>query len=247
MYNIQNQNSNHVYFEQQTQTKAQTVFGKAYLIIGAALIGTVVVSEIYKIVKEAIHEKKNSQSEEELLKKISDKFGKQVADLANDTDLAMRKSLIYRLALANETEQNIVNYILENYKLDTEQMKQILGGAHVRLDDGGKAYDVWKRDLGGDQRISSHDSEGTQLGLRGYFVKELLYAKVKDNDKTYTWFQLEKNPVSLGNILRHTADYLRYCYSGKNQGPYGVSSYTDKNPLVLTPKLHSVTNNHREM
>ena len=49
-----------------------------------------------------------------------------------------------------------------------------------------------------------------------------------------TWFQFEYAKINtVYNRLKHTLPTVRYMLSGKNQGPFGQSRYTEANPLII--------------
>lgn len=172
--------------------------------------------------------------------------------------------LIYRLSSTiDKTEKTALTFLFKNYELDAEQTVKILQGAHILLVDNGTFHQIFKESSS--QRISSHpSSEGYAYSFQGAAVRELLFSKIskdmaqgrlheKYSEELKTtiaiqeinfgdidelsWFQLEKNPiVDFKSFLGHAVDYLRYKFTGKQQGPYGSSHHVDTTPVIITPK-----------
>ena len=205
------------------------------LIVGTLLLLPLVVTELFQILKEGF---KSSRLESltELESRVSSKFGAQLQNLLGRVQNCCKKQMIPGLAEANDSEVKMLQDLAEQFDITEEQFVEIGRGAHVRLDDNGKAYEDWKKSTQASARHSSHPADSTQYGLQGKFVKEFLFSRVTENGKTYSWFQFEKNPTRFGYLIRHMVDFMKYKQSGLNQGPYGQSVYTDKNPLVLKHK-----------
>lgn len=130
--------------------------------------------------------------------------------------------------------------------LDKEEdvLRDIYSGAHVVVP-GTDLYEHWKA-FGPVKRMSSHKSEDQQYALRSQFHEELLFGTVEKEmaDGSVvkcTWFQLEKSPVSnFVTFMKHMRDFIRYRWTGKNQGPYGESVHTDRNPILASTAIKSV-------
>ncbi len=182
----------------------------------------------------------------------------------NSFGAATYDQVINRLSsTVDKTEKTALTFLFKNYELDAEQTVKILQRAHILLVDNGTFHQVFKESSS--QRISSHpSSEGYAYSFQGTAVKELLFSKIsKDmahgrlhkeyNEELKTtiaiqeinfgdieelsWFQLEKNPiVDFKSFLGHAVDYLRYKFTGKQQGPYGSSHHVDTTPVIITPK-----------
>lgn len=206
----------------------------------ATLASIVLIAEVAYLIHENIHDRIWRPNPNELEKSISNRFSADF--ILKIKNLSMQGidyiRLFKRLALSNQDEAEIMTYLEENFEISTVQLKEILLGAHIRLNDGGLAYTKWSEKVVNKQsRISSHPSNTTQFGVRGALVKELLFSQTKETDgNTYTWFQLENHPVSLGHIVRHMIDYFKYRMTNKNQGPYGSSAATDCSPILLKCK-----------
>ncbi|HZZ78509.1 MAG TPA: hypothetical protein VFE62_08325, partial [Gemmataceae bacterium] len=98
---------------------------------------------------------------------------------------------------------------------------------HVFIMDKGDRYRAWKQLPSTDDRRSSHPSDDTQYHVDGPFCHTILFSKFGD----HTWVQLENSPFSFYYILDHTMDFFVYKLTGRNQGPYGSSAFTDQNPI----------------
>mmetsp|Transcript_4068 Transcript_4068/g.10821 ORF Transcript_4068/g.10821 Transcript_4068/m.10821 type:complete len:319 (-) Transcript_4068:41-997(-) len=119
---------------------------------------------------------------------------------------------------------------------DKEQMRKILKGAHISVNDTARDEDSIYRFLttlpGAHKRISSHRSDRAQYGIpEGHVVSTLLVGHLNQD----TWFQLEGAPWSPGSnpggSLLHILDFLEYGLTHHNVGPLGTSDNTDKHPL----------------
>jgi len=133
---------------------------------------------------------------------------------------------------------------LERNGLDVPQLREVLCGAHVLIDDP-DLYGRWRfpQDR---ERISSHHRNIDKrrypdIGLKGPLVREKLHGRTE----TGTWVQLEKTPVALGpgvhlpsaTDLKHLMDYVVYRITKSNVGPWGLSKDTERRPMYLSPSL----------
>lgn len=119
-------------------------------------------------------------------------------------------------------------------------LEEMLKGGHIKFEDNGLFYDELVKSFNSniDKRHSSHKSCAQQYSFSGPLLKEVLFGVSEDNNgnKT-TWIQFEKhNTKSLINLILHMLDYIVYKWTGKNIGPYGLSDYTEHNPIVVGPK-----------
>lgn len=133
-----------------------------------------------------------------------------------------------KLSDCNSKEYEFITHLSKTFEISDEAIAEIIGGAHVVLDDNGETYEKFSK--GSPTRKSSHDSDKQEYAIRGNVVSELLVGVRGDK----TWFQLEGSPLKLGHILLHFKDYIVYKLTGRNQSPYGSSAYTDNNPLILS-------------
>lgn len=135
---------------------------------------------------------------------------------------------------------------LEVHGLDVAQLREVLWGGHVLVDDPA-LYDRWHFPKS-HPRISSHHkdidkSKYPDIGLRGPLVREKLHGRTA----TGTWVQLEKTPAAMGdgfkmpsiNDIRHLCDYVVYRFTKSNVGPWGLSKQTERRPVYLSPALSS--------
>lgn len=133
---------------------------------------------------------------------------------------------------------------LEQHGLDVPQLREVLWGAHVLVDDP-DLYEAWRFPKSR-ERLSSHhktvDKETyPDLGLKGPLVREKLHGRTK----TGTWVQLEKTPAAMGDGFRlptwndvlHLCDFVVYRITKSNVGPWGLSKQTERRPLYLSPSL----------
>ncbi len=135
---------------------------------------------------------------------------------------------------------------LEQHGLDVAQLREVLWGGHVLIDDP-DLYARWRFPRS-HQRLSSHHKniDKTQypdIGLKGPLVREKLHGRTM----TGTWIQLEKTPAAMGdgfhlptfNDLLHLWDYIVYRFTKSNVGPWGLSKQTERRPVYLSPALSS--------
>jgi hypothetical protein len=135
---------------------------------------------------------------------------------------------------------------LERNGLDVTQLRDLLHGAHVLVDQP-ELYERWVFPHKSHQRMSSHHPEIDKrtypdYGMRGPLVREKLHGRTAHG----TWLQLEKTPATMtaGKIklpsltdLKHLADYVVYRVTRSNVGPWGRSGATERRPMYLSPDL----------
>lgn len=214
------------------------------VIIVVGVVGVAVLALLYEvacIICEVTKEKLSRTSPEQYEKTLtannqfSEEFIQKIKSLKNIDG----GRLIRRLALSSEDEKKILQTFETKFKVTDEELQKILMGAHVVLeDDAGEIYKEWEEKLKNKKaRISSHPADDTQYGLQGGFIRELLFSRVKGEDGQFkTWCQMESYPTTFGSVFRHSIAYIKYKISNENQGPYGSSPHTDKNPLVISLK-----------
>ena len=146
----------------------------------------------------------------------------------------------------------------EHYKHEPEKFYYILNemikGAHICLEDPDGSIFKMFHDLHSmrRKRFSSHAAIGDQYALSGDVIPEFLFAQCRKKDpvtgeeKLHMWFQLEAHSANHGNIfsaksfinlILHLIDWIKYKITGKNVGPFGLSSHHDANPIILAPKI----------
>ncbi|MET9485053.1 hypothetical protein [Streptomyces sp. NPDC006638] len=133
---------------------------------------------------------------------------------------------------------------LERHGLQVPQLRDVLRGGHVLVDDPG-LYEAWRAGKGSHPRLSSHHRDIDKklypdIGMRGHVVREKLHGRTAQG----TWVQLEKTPAAFGGSklpslsdLRHLMDYVVYRFTGSNVGPWGLSRMTERHPMYLSPVL----------
>jgi hypothetical protein len=133
---------------------------------------------------------------------------------------------------------------LERHGIQVPQLRDVLCGGHVIVDDP-DLYESWSFPRVSHQRLSSHhrDIDKTRypdIGMRGLVVREKLHGRTAQG----TWVQLEKTPAAFGkrklpslDDLRHLVDYVIYRVTRSNVGPWGLSRWTERRPIYLSPSL----------
>ncbi|WP_338750617.1 hypothetical protein [Janibacter alittae] len=133
---------------------------------------------------------------------------------------------------------------LEQHGLDVLQLREVLWGGHVLIDDS-ELYERW-RFPASRERLSSHHkavdkSRYPDLGLTGPLVREKLHGRTS----TGTWLQFEKTPAAMGHGFRlptwtdvlHLCDFIVYRITKSNVGPWGLSKQTERRPMYLSPAV----------
>jgi hypothetical protein len=133
---------------------------------------------------------------------------------------------------------------LERHGLQVPQLRDVLCGGHVLIDDP-QLYEDWRFTKVSHLRISSHHRDIDKarypdIGMRGQVVREKLHGRTAQG----TWVQLEKTPASFGQRklpsltdLQHLMDYVVYRVTRSNVGPWGLSHMTERRPMYLSPEL----------
>lgn len=135
---------------------------------------------------------------------------------------------------------------LERHGLDVPQLREVLWGGHVLVDDP-DLYERWRFPTSR-ERLSSHHktmdkSQYPDLGLKGPLVREKLHGRTR----TGTWLQFEKTPAAMGHGFRlptwtdflHLCDFVVYRITKSNVGPWGLSKQTERWPMYLSPAISS--------
>lgn len=133
---------------------------------------------------------------------------------------------------------------LEQHGLDVLQLREVLWGGHVLIDDP-ELYERWRFPRSR-ERLSSHHksvdkSQYPDLGLKGPLVREKLHGRTA----TGTWLQFEKTPAAMGHGFRlptwtdvlHLCDFVVYRITKSNVGPWGLSKQTERWPMYLSPAI----------
>jgi hypothetical protein len=136
---------------------------------------------------------------------------------------------------------------LEAHGLDVNQLRDVLWGGHVLIDDP-DLYERWRFPKVTRQRLSSHHRTVDKqtypdLGMHGPLVREKLHGRTASG----TWVQLEKTPAAFGaghrlptwNDVQHLADFVVYRVTKRNVGPWGLSAVTERRPMYLSPQLNT--------
>ena len=156
---------------------------------------------------------------------------------------AYRKGLLAAAAKLSPEEAVIISD-LEARGLQVPQLRDILCGGHVLVDDP-ELYQKWWFKPVSHRRISSHHRDIDKarypdIGMRGVVVREKLHGRTAQG----TWVQLEKTPAAFGqkklpsfDDVRHLMDYVVYRVTRSNVGPWGLSRMTERHPLYLSPAI----------
>jgi len=156
---------------------------------------------------------------------------------------AYRKGL---LAAAGQLspEEAVIIADLERHGLQVPQLRDVLCGGHVIVDDPA-LYENWRFAAVSHERLSSHHRDIDKklypdIGMRGILVREKLHGRTQQG----TWVQLEKTPAAFGknklpsvDDIRHLIDYVTYRLTRSNVGPWGLSRWTERRPIYLSPAL----------
>lgn len=133
---------------------------------------------------------------------------------------------------------------LESHGLNVPQLRDVLRGAHVLVDEP-SLYERWLFPKVSHHRLSSHHPNIDKrrypdIGMRGPLLREKLHGRTARG----TWVQLEKTPASFGarklptwQDVLHLADYVMYRLTRSNIGPWGRSAATERRPMYLSPDL----------
>jgi hypothetical protein len=213
--------------------------GRAVVVIATIAVTVAVAYFVYELacyISEIVRDKFSKETMPELEEKARKRGLGHIVDKVKQMDGIDKRRVIKRLAHCKGHEKRILKHLDEGFQFSANHMKEMLMGAHIRLDDSGKTCKEWATMAAAKQRISSHPSDGDQFSIKGTLIKELLFSAISEEDKLYTWFQLENHPVSFGSIVRHMVDYVKYKISSRNQGPFGSSRITDLKPLCIAEK-----------
>ena len=132
-----------------------------------------------------------------------------------------------------------MNTVLQ--RLCPAQQELLWNGAYIRFEDGGALY--YELRACGRVRTSSHRSVAqtyeVMLEDHARCAPPILLV---GRTRTGTWMQTERHSARWCGLGLHCVDYVVYKLTGRNQGAYGNSSYTEHNPLILRvpPSLQSV-------
>jgi hypothetical protein len=157
----------------------------------------------------------------------------------------------------DETFKLIIIDLLTETNFDYCIFKKILKGAYIIINDGGFFYKKWvlyhKINLKKQEKelstfYSTHASCSCQYRLGNGIIYDtnndvtnnydLLIGTISNKCKLpNTWFQLEKSRLdSLYNTVEHIYNCITYMINNKNIGPFGESSHTEENPIILKLK-----------
>lgn len=133
--------------------------------------------------------------------------------------------MIYKYTNAFSTRMEPITVLKKIYILSLQVEKEIRHGAYVILEDGGVMYSEWKPS-GRPRLWCAHASGERVFDIAGSSGNIL----VGTTEHGHTWFQLERSACC---TCSHCGDWIRFKYTGRNQGPEGSSCRTESNPIVL--------------
>lgn len=163
---------------------------------------------------------------EERTAKLKGLFQGLPADVGID-----KHSLLSNLGRATWDETNLLDDLFSIIDASrAKNLSEIFRGAHVVIYDSRDNYLQWRNLGSASQRPSSHYSYDEQYEVAGPLCHTVLFGTIGG----HTWFQMENHSYD-ASMIKHGIDYVRYKESGRNQGPYGSSAYTDKHPLWIQP------------
>ena len=136
-------------------------------------------------------------------------------------------------------------------QMDLDLFKEFLKGSHIVLFDNGdlfsKLHLFYEQHDSFKKRLSLHYSFYEQqfsFALHSLGVQEVLFGQAYlDTGEKITWLQAEKNSTrGFINKFWHSIDAFIYlsCLTKYNIGPYGVSSFTSKNPFYLSKEQNNL-------
>lgn len=130
--------------------------------------------------------------------------------------------------------------------LPGKMVLEYLKGGHTILSDNGKIYEVVVGTNGSHTRFSSHyrytsigDPYGLTICIPHLPVIHLLCGTIVQQKQRCTWIQLERTPMPslatvwtnenfMKNVKNHFWDTIAHTFTGKQYGPFGSSSYSEK-------------------
>lgn len=213
----------------------------SYIAVAVVIVPAMYVAyELLKLIREIVADRISFTDVAALEKMAKKHVAPNLIEKIKQMDEINHHYVFKRLAFCNADEKKFIHDLTTKFHLDETHLTKILCGAHVRIKDNGVIYEQWESEMASKKpRYSSHPSlpHKDQYGLEGQFVSELLFGVCRDETGDIcSWFQLERNPVRFGHVLRHMVDYAKYKWSGWNQGPYGATPETHHNALYL--ELH---------
>ena len=122
-----------------------------------------------------------------------------------------------------ETLSSILN-------ISEEHKEEIRKGAYIIILDNGVFYN---NHTGETRCITEHKSKSPVYDIVGNPGNILVGLTYEDN----TWVQWERSGCT---SFHHFWDWIQYMWTGKNQGPYGASTYTENNPITLKDNKHII-------
>lgn len=158
---------------------------------------------------------------------------RNLAVLAREQDAAGIREFLQ----AQSTQETDTGFLLAELLALPElhgHLQDIMQGAHICLEDNGALFQIWSAHPNVYKRPSSH--EGLELALGHCLFGRIQRTAQNGEEQWHTCFQFENFPLwgSITNVFGHCLDYLRYKFSGLQQGPVpGGSPNIDRCALVF--------------
>lgn len=154
----------------------------------------------------------------------------------------------------------ILCYLVKYTEFDYNDLKQLLKGAYFVIEnDNGFFYNKLKeysdRRKDNLKHKSSHYSckkiyrigKHTIYSTNGHVNKNYdciigkmcnIYKREKNSNSKHemcnSWIQFEKTRTDTAfNKIKHSFDYVKYCITNQNVGPFGYSKNTQNKPIIL--------------
>jgi ankyrin repeat protein len=143
---------------------------------------------------------------------------------------------------ANKQEYLIMNDIF-SLPLPSKAFEQFLKGGYLVINDDGEFYKKWLEDCPqrrNRQGTSKRHSDDDQYSIKGSFVKECVIGNCTIDSKKCTWIQLERHPVGLKYFPGRMVSFIKGNLLRKNVGAWGMSSFTGKKYLNVTPDSSAI-------
>jgi len=223
----------------------------------ARKVAAKIVKEIFKDIKAMVKSGDISQEQAEF---IAQNY-KEDLDRLENGDYSVEKyykkqferyvKLVRRLQKENPglpaTNIDLLEFALQHFP--TEELFEIVSGAHIVIQDKGKAHKKFAGMEKAFQRISSHypKVKQPQYGKTESMFGSTYHLLSGVDEDGNSWFQFENAPWDVAATLtpkgfadnyQHGLDFIAYAYGGRkrNVGPEGSSKYTElHNRLMYNP------------
>lgn len=118
---------------------------------------------------------------------------------------------------------DLLQTLTADHGLSATQQQEIRKGAYIVILDNGAFYNTH---TGTTRCATEHNSSAPVYDISGE-PGNVLVGLTREH---HTWVQWERSRCL---TFQHAWDWALYMWSGQNQGPYGASVHTEKNPITL--------------